>query len=336
MRISMLVALTVAATGCGEWEPLTPWSDQGDWWEDDGWADGSSYMEPYLRGDHEGFEQRSSLGMATRGLALGPSGDMGVAGMNTMTCEVYTWSGMVGLDLDPSNSEEVEEVDDAVGGPNGTVTVLATTESGVHVTSGDTLASTSVDVQDVIESRFYDAGVVVLHDTGAGCGLSWIRNGGSDVTVEIGECGDALAVDPVTGTVYVEADGDIVQVDQDGQTTVIGTGADLIAFDTVTQLVYAAELDGSEVRAWQLDGEVAWTTALDGDVQTLEAMGSRGDALVGLSTVDGGALVILDGANGAVEAAAQTTEAPQSLEFAGGMIAVTTPDNAHFIQVTTN
>ena len=90
MRTWIALGLVAMVAGC-EWQPLAPWSDfNGDeWWDDGEWGD----MEHYLRGDHDGFEQTSTLWGEIRGITMADDGRDGVAGMNWAACQVEASNG---------------------------------------------------------------------------------------------------------------------------------------------------------------------------------------------------------------------------------------------------
>jgi hypothetical protein len=332
MRNWIAVGLVALLAGC-DWAPLSPWSDF-DWGGDDMWWDtGWTQMEPYLRGDHDGFEQHSSLYAISTGVMLGDDGQNGVAGMSWATCQFETISGMINVDIDP-DSEEEEDLDDGED-DDGNLIVLTTTSAGFQITEfqgWDGWVEDVISFPGIQEARFVDAGVAATRTVDGDCHVQWFP--GSDVNMGRGSC-SGLAVESSSGRVFVSVAGDLKVSTPDGTVSTIGDAAALMEWDPVTGLLYTATMNGTTVRALEDDGDVRWSTNVDGRVQSLEAMGDAAAVLVGLRTDNGGALVILDGATGAERNTAETTSAPRELAVSkdGTTIAALTDGNTHFIGV---
>jgi len=333
MRTWIAVGLVALVAGC-DWEPLSPWSDFG-WGGDDQmwWDTGWAQMEPYLRGEHPGFEQHSSLYAATTGVTLTEDGRSGVAGMSWATCQFETSSGMINVDIDP-DSEDEEDLDDGEEDGGGMI-VLTTTMNGFQTTrfgDWDGWVENTVSFPGVQEARFTDDGVVGTRTSDGDCHVQYFPGG--DVNAGRGTC-NGLTVQTSTGHAFVTVGTALKVVSVDDGVSTIGDGSALLEWDPVTNLLYTADLNGTSVRALEDDGDVRWETEVDGRVQALDAMGDAAAVLVGLRTDNGGALVILDGRTGAERNSAETTMAPRSLAVSkdGHTIGAVTDTNTHFIAV---
>ncbi|MBW2256267.1 MAG: hypothetical protein JRI25_16955, partial [Deltaproteobacteria bacterium] len=270
MRTWIAIGLVALVAGC-DWESLSPWSDFDGGGDDMWWDTGWTQMEPYLRGEHVGFEQHSSLYSISTGVIFDDDGQNGVAGMSWATCQFETASGMINIDIDPDQEEE-EDLDDGGEDDGGTI-VLTTTSNGFQVTrfqDWDGWVEDVVSHPGIQEARFVDDGVVGTRTVDGDCHVQWFP--GSDVNAGRGAC-SGLAVEATTGRAFVTMGGSIQVATPDGTVTTIGDGSALLEWDPITGLLYTAALNGTAVRALEDDGDVRWSANVDGRVQSLEAMG---------------------------------------------------------------
>lgn len=328
MRFSLLAAV-VLVTGC-DWEfPDYSGVDSDGWWMD-------GNMDPFLRGEPEGFQQESTLWADTQGVAMDSRGQVGGAAMSGVTCQVDISSGYVGADVDP-DWEDDESIVDAEAMPDGGVIGLAVTDRGFHLIAFDDWESGVIGSFDipVLDVRFTDDGFASIHNDGGACMVEWLNPRG-DVTASQGAAGNcrpgfAMATDAA----FVNTTAGLNRVTENSA-EVIAESADLVAWDASLDLLYTATSGSNAVSALRADGELVWTTQLEGAIADLEAVAARGAVFVSVEYPDlSGGLVMLDGATGAEIAIAQTVSAARDIELSvdGTSLAAAVPGQVHYLRV---
>ncbi|TNE92627.1 MAG: hypothetical protein EP330_01395 [Deltaproteobacteria bacterium] len=288
------------------------------------------------------FAHTSTLHQSTRGVAL-QDGDYARVGMSGTTCDVDTSYAGVSTDYDYAGSEDT--IHDVENGK-----VVVTSDDGFHIV--DRNPATMGQDQDIPASNAHanwtqavatDDGAVAFGETSTGCLIEWAGYG-DDVAAtlkpSVCEATPAIAADPVTGNTLVgTADGiSIATPVADTVEPMIDEGADLMVFDSSTELVYAAIRGETEVRAMDFDGNVVWRTDLMGAVTDIEDFGDRMSALVTVAFDDGtGSVFVLDGLTGEITSEMGTPDGNQQLAASegGGQIALVREGEVHFYEVYT-
>jgi hypothetical protein len=281
---------------------------------------------------------RSTLTASTRGLVLAPDGETGHAGMFGTNCPYETETGGVTGDYDlPDEGEEVTDGGETDLGPQ---TVVLTLRDRVHLLEKSTGEYLHEDLgwPGADEVRLTDRGFVGLTsaDLEHGCAVAW-RDADATGFGASAPAGCDAALDAAGDGTVVLTDRDGPRLlDPDGSTVPIDGAADLVVFDDTTGLAYLAEDGGREVRAVDRAGVPAWTTRLDGAVVALTTGGAAGEARASIALDGGGgALVVLDGATGAVLTEVPTPKAAPGLSSSadGRTLAVVLEAETYFYRV---
>lgn len=289
------------------------------------------------------FDHQSTLYRSTRGVALHDAdlGGMGLAqvGMSGTTCEVDTEWASIGTDYDyPGTDESVEDN----GNQDGGKVVLIKSEDAVHIQSGSMFApSSDYIVPGVQQGRLLDVGAVAYGEEGGDCYVEWL---GTTVPARTdlgaGSCTaiNDMTADPTIGTAIFGTDYGVLSVDPGEAGVVVNEEpTDLIEFDPVTGLVYAAQIGSTEVRGLHPDGLLVWTTDVGGSVIALDDMGSRGAVAVSVDDGASGRIVVLDGYTGVMENDVYTPAPADSVKVAGDgrTMALVNSDQVNFYKIGT-
>ena len=110
---------------------------------------------------------------------------------------------------------------------------------------------------------------------------------------------------------------------------------DLVAWDSHTQMLYAANSGDTRVRGHRLDGALLWQTDVGDTVVSLDDMGPHGAAMVMVEAPNGtGKVLVLDGVTGDVRS---ETPAPSAAKLHvadnGKIAAMILQDTVHFYDV---
>ena len=286
------------------------------------------------------FEHRSELEFATRGVALAAGGEDGVVGMMDTTCQVDVSDARIGSDYNFPTSDEVVHDNSLIGT---TPAVIVISDIGAHVTyPGRTWDWTADDYgrPGIVAGRIWSEGVLLLGDDGAGgCELSWFVNEGADVSslsVPGAACGGGgLAIDRLTGHVYVGTGEGILSADPSG-TSDLPVEADLVVYDAAADVLYAALAGDSMLYGLEVDGTQRWATDMGGAITSFDAMGSLAQAVVMVSLDTGlGSLMTVDGFTGAITSNLTTPEAALHVETddEGKSLALALAREVHFFSV---
>jgi hypothetical protein len=269
----------------------------------------------------------SQVETRARGLALLDTSDAAQVGMSGNTCEVQLSTGAIGADTDVAPGEE-DNVQDAVGS---STIIVGTAGAYVHDQGSWEVNGPSVRQTGVTQARFTDSLDVVALNTNAG-EVSW--NGADPVAVPSGSTG--LAVDRFTGTAFVVDGLGLTVAERGGEATTTPGDFDLVAYDPAAEVVYVAELGGSEIRALEVDGAQRWAADLGGSITSIDDMGAMG-AVVVMLEIDGGfgELIMLDGVTGEQLSSTDTPSAADEVRAGnnGESLAVVLPNEVHFFSV---
>lgn len=287
------------------------------------------------------FSHTSTLHQNTRGVAL-LDGDYARVGMNGTTCDVDPSYAGVSTDYDYAGSEDT--IHDVEGGK-----VIVTSDEGLHVIDRNPGVAQSESVRptfgnaDWTDGIATDDGAVLFGEASTGCMLEWVGYG-DDITAtlkpSVCDASPGIAVDPTTGTTWVGTiDGiSVASPVSDAVSPFLEEGADLMVFDSATELMYAATRGETEVRALDLEGTEIWRADVGGGVTDVEDFGERASALVSVAYADGtGAVLVLDGFTGELLSELGTPDGNQELTSSegGSEIALVRDNEVHFYSVYT-
>lgn len=266
----------------------------------------------------------STLQEQTRGVVVMDNGLRIQAAMQDTTCIFRTLDGSFVRDHDlPTRDERI--VDTYQG------EILGSSAVGVHlVNRGEDVA-----IANVTGARLWRDGVVALHEEDGGCTVSWNTDAHLSVPAQLCEA-DAITVDPRDGTLFVGLPGETHRIDREGHAS-FDSGADLIAWDRASGLVYMAVSGEPHVWATDVNGVPAWSATTPGPITALTHMGDRGLLLLMLEAGDGeGRFYVLDGQTGQrnSEHDAPGSEVEIDMSQDGTTLAVTLVDEVHFFDVT--
>jgi hypothetical protein len=282
------------------------------------------------------IQHKSAMQQATRGLVLHDGGLRGHAGMFETNCPFETQLGRVTGDYQlPDDGEEVQDGGESALGPETVVLVIPGTLFLLEKSTGDYVHERH-DWKDLVASRLTDDGVVGLVDSRDGCRVEWRTDDVVTSSVDVDACDQDSFDASRTGRVAIGDPDSGWLVTPDGAVE-MGDAGDLVAFDDVTGLVYRSSVGAPDVRAFDPDaGTSAWTTELDGEVQALAAAGGQGAVVVSVELTDGtGAIVWLDGWSGEVLSQVETPSAAPAVTASddGGTLALVLAEEAHFYTV---
>jgi len=283
------------------------------------------------------FEHRSELEFATRGVALAPDGDDSVVGMMDTTCQVTVADARIGSDYDfPTATETVHDNSLLYG----EATVIVISDQGAHVTYPERFwdgMAEDFGNPGVVDGRVYGEGIVLLGDTSEdGCELQWATESDIAAVAVAGMCsGAGMAIDRESGRVWL-GDGDKIVSALPGGSSDITQAADLVAWDSAAEVLYAAKAGQPILHGLEADGTLRWASDVGGEIVAFDTMGALGKAAV-MVAVDGGqgALVTVDGFTGAIETALTTPEPSLGIETSdnGKAMALTLPREVHFFSI---
>lgn len=281
--------------------------------------------------DAVSFEHTGELQARTSGFAMYTRGDSAIAGMIGATCEIDAETGGIGADWDAAQGEDDVVVD------AGDETGLIIGGSGVFVLDPELGILPGPAGRGFTDARLLeDDGIVALQATGSSCVVRHdVAGNETATTVTDAACPAGFDADPSTGTAWVGGPDAVFVVGADGTVTE-QDGGDLLAWDATEQVLYAAIAGETWVRATEADGAVRWTVELDGAVTALTDMGAVGAVAVTVERGDGtGAIVILDGATGAVSSEVDSPSAADDLTASSGgdRLAVILRNEVHLFAV---
>ena len=230
----------------------------------------------------------STMDSQTRGVVLYADGQRGHAAMWDTTCEFDTLNGWIIGDHDlPTESEEIQDIY--------ADRVLGRSDEGAHVVQDPTA---DLAQEWVTSARLTEDGVVSLVSEGEHCMAVWQLDAHQRVPDAACLPGAAMTADPQSGQIFVGTEDGLLGIHPTEGTDTVGESADLLVWDPVTELMYAATKGDAEVRGLDRDGAAVWTTEVPGSIKSLDDMGERGMVLVAVRTDTAGALVLLDGLTG--------------------------------------
>jgi len=308
--MSRLLALGVglfALVGCtvdggGDWT----WTDTASY--DYGW-DGPPTLDQdsFLRYDN------GMWGYHVDGMYLPDGQDWGVAGLSSMTCQLYLSSVSTGTD------EDVNYGDDSLEDGQGDGNDDNQGEDGVHVIVGaggnaqivgfpSGAIVDSVSVPGRIVSRFVGAEMLAsLVTDDAGCHVDFTRIGfggsiDASVPLDSSYCDHPAEADPLA----VDGDGHVWVISPtriglvgDGAITEVETGGDVMVWDAAAGVMYVATRDQSTLTAVEANGAIRWRADLGAPIQDVDDRGPAREAVVTTQIDDGNTGVILvDGMTG--------------------------------------
>ena len=232
----------------------------------------------------------STLEQETRGVVLYEDGQRAHAAMMDTTCEFDTLNGWRISEYDLPTSSEI--IKDTYQGR-----VLATSVEAIHVVDPDTWTTSDVELQNVVEARFVNDGVVALQADFDGCTTEWAD--GSSVPMPDSACDSGVAVASARdGTLFVATESGLIAAHSDEYVT-LDVAPDRLAWDNQTGILYSAQSGSSTVTAVDSEGTSLWEYELPGDVISIDDMGVRGNVIVlSEGTGETGDLSILNGYTG--------------------------------------
>lgn len=266
------------------------------------------------------------------------------AGMLGTTCEVDVRSETIGMDIDPTGTDE-----QVVGGGEvqGMDLVLTKTRGSVQVLDVDMVAgdlgyegltnTEMVDVHSLSVEGVASAGftasdaLVTVAQNDAGCAIAWRGVDGSVSTLDLDEavCETDRSMDFFGEAPVVVVDGMVALASPEGLTELApgqlgAAGVELVA------VAHEGELSGV-----QADGAIAWTLPVEGTVAQVESLGSRGLFVAAIEHADGtAALIMVDGLTGTVEREVPLPAvAPFDVSPGGRTLAFDTGDRVHYHRV---
>lgn len=288
------------------------------------------------------LEHRGELDIRARGVALLDEGSIGHVGMRGTTCDFRSATGVTGDDYDYTGRDE--EVLEASDDPSIGAIVLVKTPHGLHLTLPDYphWSERQRDLPEpdgeVTEGGLFDGGVIsVVDEPGPDCSLTWTDFEGDPAgvhSVPESAChGTELETDPARGIAWLTTDDGVIAVSP-ADLQVLGVDADLLAFDSHADALYAATQAGL-VTAIEPDGAVRWTVDVGAPITSLTELGPRTQALVLTRSEGTGELVALDGATGAITGVYRTPSADAALVASGNgsVIGAVLPNSTHFFNV---
>lgn len=281
---------------------------------------------------------QSTLYQDAEGVAFRSDGSGAQVGMMGTTCAIDPISAAAGADYDYPGSDE--SVADAGSTPNGDV-VVVTSDKGVHIQRDDSFwgaASEDYEMDGVVAAGFVETGAVALRDDVGKCSVEWVGDTVDSTAVDdaLCEAESGFTVDPTTGVVYVGTDSGIHVVTPGVAQELDPEPSEIVEWDPVVQVLYAAELHGNTVRALASDGSVVWSTQLEGAILGLDDMGVRAAVAVNLEKADGtGSVAILDGYTGSQMSGVDTPQPAQSIHGGGDgrHVALVQHGEVHFYAV---
>lgn len=283
------------------------------------------------------YDHASTLYTDARGVAM-VDGETAQVGMSSTTCEVTVNDAMMGTDYDYPGSDD--EVHTTGKDENGDVVVVVESDKGLHIQRADDwffAESTDVDITGVQDVTQVPDGTIALVQRYSKCEVVNVLESDKRVELPMDVCfGDQeITGDPSTGDVYVGHGGGIVSVPAGVVTSenVTDEAADLVAWDSTADCLYAAESGSSVVRAYEADGTERWRLNIEGGVITaLTDTGDQGVATVSVSYGSTAALVGIDGFTGLIVHEQATFEAADELTASadGKSIAATRPGYVDF------
>ncbi|MBW2256704.1 MAG: hypothetical protein JRI25_19195 [Deltaproteobacteria bacterium] len=290
------------------------------------------------------FTHESTLYQATRGIIVHDTDAWGYrgaqVGMVGTTCAVDVEYATLGTDYDyPGSDDTVEDV----GEQGGNVVVLVASEDGVHIQKDDGFWGADTDdfpVPDVMEGRLLeDEGVVVLAGDDEDCGVEWVGTtapGRTDLSPDVCAGSPGLSADPTLGHAFVGHNGGVSLVTPSSSVVVSEDPSELVEWDPVADVLYAAEIGGTTVRGIEADGALRWTTEVGGAVQALDDMGVRASAVVTVAyELGGGGVVVIDGFTGEIDNSFNTPGAADEVKTSndGRTLALADDEQVHFYGV---
>jgi len=292
------------------------------------------------------FTHQSTLYQNTRGIILHDTDGWGYAGgqvgMVGTTCAVDTEWATVGTDYDyPGTDETVEDV----GDQGGNIVVLVASDEGVHIQKDDGFWGSDTEdipVPDVQQGRLLDdEGVVVLVGDDEDCGVEWVGTtapGRTDLSPDVCAGNPGLGVDPTLGSAFVGHRGGVSLVTPSATEVITEEPSELVEWDPVAEVLYAAEIGSTTVRGIEVDGALRWTTEVGGAVVALDDMGARASAVVTVTYEMGsGGVVVIDGFTGEISNGFDTPGPADEVRTAhdGRTLALADDQQVHFYKVQT-
>jgi hypothetical protein len=338
-KIAVLALAVGSTTACIDMNYSTEYGEEYDF---SAYAPGP--ME-FARG--EALQDASTIYGETKGFALGNDA-MGAVGMIGMVCSFNAQDGLLRMDVDPDTGDElvVGAISTDVDGIG--FETVAIDVGQVTITEFPTEWSGAVAVDVAVEDTPEDADlthdhIVLLNTHEGACSVERLdRLTGEPVsTTELpGACTSELAIDPVTGRVFVSTFEGTFGIAVDQTVHDLGDSATLLSWQGDVDLLIKAEKGGPLLSAWSADGE-AWSTTLDPDLRMVSVHGIVDGRLVaGASRWSdgaevGGALVVLDAETGEVIEKVETSSAFRRIQVSpdGGMLAVKSAFGLHLVQV---
>ena len=169
-----------------------------------------------------------------------------------------------------------------------------------------------------------------------GCSVRWPSLGAEQILPGCDAATAAFDADPYSGTAVVGTAEGVQVVTPDG-VEAVAPAADRIAWDPAEGVIYATELGGDHLAAWETDGSLRWERTTDGAVHALAEAGASGAVAVVLGTPDGrGALQYLDGVTGEVRASVGTPAPADDVTVSadGSTVGLVVPRGVHFYRVS--
>lgn len=230
------------------------------------------------------FYDMSRIDGVTGGAALLNEGG-GYAGMGGFTCEFDPISGTVDVDIVTGEVTVVDSdgvralllVEDAL------VVLQAPTEAPGNLQEQDTTL-----VDNVVQARLWDEGVVALRDTHLGClaewapmalspdgessEMQWFVDHRQELPGAFCDPSASVDIDRASGELYLASDGQLLLASPDQLLALPGAG-DVLAWDADRQQLYVA--GGDQLTAWQA-GEIRWATTLEGPATQMVVQGELG------------------------------------------------------------
>ena len=285
------------------------------------------------------LDYQSTMHQETRGVVFRGDGSGAQVGMMGTTCAVNPRTGSPSTDYDYPGTEDT--VQDSKVTPSGETVVIVTSEQGVHIQRDHAwwgATSDDYDLDDVLEARALDDGAIVLTGDDNACSVEWVGDRTAALALDADLCHniDGFTGDPTAGTGYIGTSEGIYVVTPEVATPLDPEPAELVHWDPVAEVLYAAERDGTLVRALEADGTERWATDVGTSVISLDDMGVREAVAVGLAYDDGsGGAIVLDAHTGEELASLTSPESVNEVRAGGdgNNLALVQDHQVHFYSV---
>ena len=281
-----------------------------------------------------GFTLRAVLDAETDGVRLLDDGSTGHAAMIDQLCTFDVDAGEVTGDLDLGPGQEV--LMDAEGGDT-----LARLGGELHRIDAAGTETDRVGIE-AIDARLVGDRIVALVDHDAGCTVAWVDSAREQTAawaIPETDCSGAVAfdVDRRTGAAWLTDGSHVAQVTPDGTFTRVEADADLVVWDASTGGAVIGATGLGWVQGIDAQGTDAWTRSFDGSLSDLATAGSAGIIAVMMGESEGGALELLDSADGDLTHRYRLPEtADVAMSSSGRDMALVTDDRVFLYDVETD